>query len=109
LVVLLFLFRVAEDRVSFLDLFKPGFCRFVSRVKVRMVLSGQLAVGFFYFGGGCFPLNPKNLVESLFMWTFISNYGFLLIEFSCDYFLSLSSSTTSASITSSSADSLLEA
>ena len=47
LVIARALLRVGEHRVGLVDLFKFGFCVLVSRIQVRVVLFGKLAVSLF--------------------------------------------------------------
>jgi hypothetical protein len=67
LVVELPLFRVAQHVMSKRDLLKPLFGLFVAGVDIRVILAGQLAVGFFDVCGGGGAANAEHLVQ-VFLW-----------------------------------------
>lgn len=67
LIVLGPLLLVREHLIGLIDLFEPGFRRFVARVQVRVILFGQLPVSFFQFiVRGAF-LDPQDLIVISFL------------------------------------------
>ena len=104
LVVLGPLLRVAEDRVGLLDLLEPGLGRLVPGIEVGMVFAGQLPVGLLDVGQGRSPGDAQDLIV-IFRHRLTSDRlralaGPAVSVRGLRAYVFLSSSTTSASMTS---------
>jgi hypothetical protein len=54
---------IAQHIVSEGDFFEPLFSLFLARINVRMILPGQLAIGFFEVVGRCGAAYAKHMVQ----------------------------------------------